>query len=178
MPAPRAADPLLRFYRLEGTDARGRTLIDLWAWDDDRLEAVHDYIQWLFPLRERSAFNPAAPVLTPAAIAAFLTDRLLHERLRRSFERMLRFYGLRLAGAAGTLRVEPGVAFAARSREWLRPGDHNHLRLTRILTSLRILGLEEESRALAACLRTVAAAHPGAVSAVTLEYWRRATLDE
>ena len=178
MPAPGAADALLRFYRLEGRDGAGRWLTDIWAWDDERLEAVHDYIQWLFPLRERSAFNPAAPVLTPATVAAFLTDRELHGRLRRSLERMLRFYGLQVRGDAGTLRVEPAANFAARSREWLQPGDHNHLRLTRILASVRLLGLGEESRALAACLQGLAAAHPGAVSAVTLQYWRQAALDE
>jgi hypothetical protein len=178
VPAPGVADPLLRFYRLEGPDARGRMLAEIWAWDDTRLEAVHDYIQWLFPLRERSAFNPAAPVLTPATIAAFLTDRVLHDRLRRSFERMLRFYGLRMTGEAGTRRVEPAADFPARGRTWLQPADHNHLRLTRILASVRLLGLAEESRALAACLRALPAAHPGAVSQITLEYWRQAALDE
>ena len=30
-------DPLLRFYRLDGTDARGRTLTEIWAWDAARL---------------------------------------------------------------------------------------------------------------------------------------------
>ena len=59
-----AGDPLLRFYRLEGPDARGRTLPEIWAWDAARLEGVHDYIQWLFPLPEPSAFNPHAPILT------------------------------------------------------------------------------------------------------------------
>ena len=70
MPAPRAVDPLLRFYGLESGDARGRSLTEIWGWDDERLEQVHDYIQWLFPLREPSAFNPGAPVLTRAAISA------------------------------------------------------------------------------------------------------------
>ena len=49
MTAP-SSDPLLRFYRLEGTDARGRSLEEIWTWEAGRLEAVHDYIQWLFPL--------------------------------------------------------------------------------------------------------------------------------
>ena len=68
------ADPLLRFYRLEGTDARGRTLSEIWSWDADRLEGVHDYIQWLFPLPEASAFNPSAPLLTDATLEAFRAD--------------------------------------------------------------------------------------------------------
>jgi hypothetical protein len=42
---------LLAFYRGEGTDAEGRFLKDIWTWTDDDLEAVHDFIQWLFPLK-------------------------------------------------------------------------------------------------------------------------------
>ena len=43
-------DPVVAFYRLEAPDARGRMLHDIWRWDSARLETVHDYIQWLFPL--------------------------------------------------------------------------------------------------------------------------------
>lgn len=39
---------LVRFYR-GGADDRGRTLEQILAWDRDRLEAVHDDIQWIFP---------------------------------------------------------------------------------------------------------------------------------
>ena len=168
-------DALLRFYRLEGPDARGRTLLEIWAWDAARLEGVHDYIQWLFPLPEPSAFNPQAPILTRETIAAFLADAQLRERLLRSLALMLDFYGLALESVGnGTPRIEPGPGFAARSRGWLHAGDHNHLRLTRILTSLRLLGLDDHSRALFACLGDIARDHPRAVSATTLDYWRRA----
>ena len=170
-----AGDPLLRFYRLEGEDARGRTLSEIWTWDAARLEGVHDYIQWLFPLPEPSAFNPHAPILTGQATDAFRADPALRQRLLRSLGVMLDFYGLRLeAGDNGTLRIERGSGFAEKSRGWLRPGDHNHLRLTRILTSLRLLGLDDHSRALFTCLGDIARGDTRAVSATTLNYWRRA----
>jgi hypothetical protein len=169
------ADPLLRFYRLEGADARGRTLADIWSWDAARLEGVHDYIQWLFPLPEPSAFNPQAPILTEATIEAFRTDAHLRQRLLRSLTTMLGFYGLALAsGAREAARITPAPDFAARSRDWLHAGNHNHLRLTRILGSLRLLGLEEHGHALYACLAGIARDHPHAVSATTLAYWQRA----
>ena len=169
------ADPLLRFYRLEGTDARGRTLSEIWSWDADRLEGVHDYIQWLFPLPEASAFNPSAPLLTDATLEAFRADPQLPQRLLRSLTVMLHFYGLALEDAdGGAPRIARRADFRAKSGGWLQPGDHNHLRLTRILTSLRLLGLEEHSRALHACLSAIAREHPTAVSATTLAYWRRA----
>jgi hypothetical protein len=165
-----SADPLLRFYRLEAPDDRGRMLDEIWRWDAARLEATHDYIQWLFPLAERSAFNPGAPTLTPATIAAFRGDPELQDRLRHSLATMLAFYGL----DAEPGRVVRSARFGERSRQWLHAGDHNHLRLTRILTSLRLLGLEETARALLACLEDIAAASPHAVSATTLTYWRKA----
>jgi hypothetical protein len=46
--------------------------------------------------------------------------------------------------------------------------------LTRILTSLRLLGLEDQSRALLACLERIAADHPHAIPSTTLAYWRKA----
>jgi hypothetical protein len=172
---PREPDPLLRFYRLEGADARGRTLADIWSWDAARLEGVHDYIQWLFPLPEPSAFNPQAPILTEAAIEAFRADAHLRQRLLRSLTTMLGFYGLTLAsGPGGAPRIAPAPDFGVRSRDWLHAGNHNHLRLTRILTSLRLLGLDDYADALYGCLEEVASDHPHAVSATTLAYWQRA----
>ena len=72
MPPPERTDsPIVAFYRRGAADDRGRTLDAILAWDDNRLEAVHDYIQWLFPLDEPSRFNPSATLLTPRDRAAF-----------------------------------------------------------------------------------------------------------
>ena len=171
-----AGDALLRFYRLDGPDARGRTLPEIWAWDAARLEGVHDYIQWLFPLPEPSAFNPDAPILTTETIEAFRADAELRQRLLRSLALMLDFYGLALEpDGDGAPRIERARDFVAKSAGWLRPGDHNHLRLTRILTSVRLLGLDDHSRALYRCLAAIARDYPLAGSSATLDYWRRST---
>jgi hypothetical protein len=168
------ADPIVRFYRLEGTDARGRMLNDIIGWDDARLESVHDYIQWLFPLPEPSAFNPFAPILGEAAVRAFQHDPTLRARLAQSLARMLTFYGLSETTHHGRVAIDLAADFATRARNWLHAGNHNHLRLTRILTCLRLLGLVDQSRALLACLERIAADHPHAISSTTLSYWRRA----
>lgn len=60
----------MAFYLGKEADSQGRTIEEIWEWDHEDLEDTHDYIQWLFPLQERSAFNPDAPVLTPEAIHA------------------------------------------------------------------------------------------------------------
>jgi hypothetical protein len=62
-------------------DSSGRTLEDIWLWDYQKLEYTHDYIQWLFPLKEKSRFNRNAPILNDEVIQAFRTDEQLRLRL-------------------------------------------------------------------------------------------------
>jgi hypothetical protein len=85
---------LLSFHRGEGTDGRGRTLAQIQSLSHDQMESIHDFIQWMFPTRGRSAYNPAAPVLTDADVAAFQADPVLRDNLGRSFQAFLNFLGL------------------------------------------------------------------------------------
>jgi hypothetical protein len=167
-------DRILAFYRREGTDDRGRTLDEIRSFDLGHLESVHDYIQWLFSLEARSGANPGAPTLTPATIAAFRADSALRSELETSFKAMLRFYGLSLTGNAESLRIDQSPDFLERSEVWLSPGNHNYLRLTRILTSLRVLGLPDHATALLSQLELIARTNRDVVGEETLTFWRRA----
>jgi hypothetical protein len=161
---------IVAFYEGNGPDDRGRSLDEILQFDDDALERVHDFIQWLFPMRERSGANPTAPRLDPAAIEAFRTRPQLHSALLRSLDRMLSFYGLAWAGDA----IVRGSTFVKRSM-WLTPGNHNHLRLTRILISLRVLGEEEAAQALFRCLTQIATEERRSgrtpISTRTIRFW-------
>jgi hypothetical protein len=48
---------IIEFYSGAQPDYRGRYLREMQRWPDDRLETVHDFVQWLFPLPERSGFQ-------------------------------------------------------------------------------------------------------------------------
>ena len=163
-------EQLLRFYRGDGTDNEGRRIADVWRYSLDDLEAVHDYIQWLFPLDERSAFNPHAPLLDAATTAEFRRDDALRGNVERSLEVMLDFYGF----AREADRIIRGPAFVERSRQWLRPGNHNFLRLTRILKSLSLLGHEVRAEQLLTCLDEVYRERPMVIGSNTVGYWRSA----
>lgn len=164
--------PLIAFYRGTGTDHAGRRLVDVLAWDDAELEAVHDYIQWLFPNVEPSRANSFAPLLTPADIATFRGDPTLQSTLLQSFERLLRFYGYRRSDSGeGGLAIEPSADWETHATNWLQPYNHNHLRLTRIMKCLTALGLEAEARALQRALLETASRHMRLVSRTTLRYW-------
>lgn len=160
------SEAVLDFYRGDHDD-KGRTLDDILSWPDEELEAVHDFIQWLFPLPERSGANPSAPVLDETVIQEFRRSPELQERLRQSFRRMMRFYGL-VWHDNNVLRTED---FSKKAQNWLTPNNHNHLRITRILRSLHLLGLEKESQALLEALKQTYQDYPESISQRTFEFW-------
>ncbi|MEN6604083.1 MAG: opioid growth factor receptor-related protein [Bryobacteraceae bacterium] len=165
---------LLEFYSGRGRDDRGRLLREILAWPDDTLEDVHDYIQWLFPLTEPSAFNPRAPLLDQAAIREFRRSDDLRRAVTASFERMLRFYGFEMAPDL-ECEIHRAPNFAERAREWLYPMNHNHLRITRILKCLRLVGLEAQAAAFFAALEKLYNEDPRpGITAETFRYWREA----
>jgi hypothetical protein len=165
---------IVGFYEGVAPDDRGRFLSDILRFDDDQLERVHDFIQWLFPLPERSGANPSAPILDGAAIAEFHTRPELRSALRRSLDRMLVFYGLMWSGE----RIVRSPSFNARSRNWLHVENHNHLRLTRMLRSLFVLGEVQTARALFEALADIdereRRSRRARISRRTFQFWRSA----
>lgn len=168
---PLPMSQLVDFYRGTGTDSRRRSLDEILSWDDEQLELVHDFIQWLFPLPERSQFNPNAPLLTPSDIDEFRSDERLRAQVRRSYERILAFLGLTLAGDG---KVTEGANFAASAPDVWQYPNHNWLRITRILRSLKLLGLETEANALFAKLSTMYASRRFPITVDTFQYWEDA----
>jgi hypothetical protein len=168
---------LVNFYAGVGCDSRGRVLSVIHRWSDEDLERAHDYIQWLFPLTERSAFNSQAPILDAEVIREFRRRPELRQNLRASFVRILAFFGFCLQEDE-PLRVVPAADFAEQAQNWLTPANHNHLRITRILKSLRLMGLEEEAAAFFRCLEGLYGKESVTpiprISEETFNYWRSA----
>ncbi len=146
--------PVLAFLEGEGPDARGRTVFDVLAFDDAGLERAHDFIQWLFPLMEPSAAVPDAPVLTRDEAQA-IHDSVLAQ----------------CAMAAATDRM---AAFYQATDHWLRSADHNHLRITRIIRSLRLLRGDDEADAFRTLVLERVETTRAPVSARSRGYWTTA----
>jgi hypothetical protein len=163
---------IVEFYRGERPDYLGRWLRDLWGWDNDRLEMIHNYIQVLFPNEQPSMFNAWAPVLDAATIAAFRSDTRLRRNLGVSHDALLRFYGLEYDPQSK--KVVRRHDFEERARNWIDPFNHNYLRITRILNSLVALGLSERARAFFECLRDIYAERQADIGEETFSYWRDA----
>jgi hypothetical protein len=252
---------ITRFYDpyIRAPDTRNRTLEDILAWPDRRLESSHDYIQILFPLPEGSPYNYSAPIIDRAVMEAFRARPELRNRLRQSLVRVLDFYGFEvvsdeefktreqakdlgkpaeankeekethvpqtrtdaqepeaqetvlpsdvdktsddttttptaqpihssnsnpIAQPASTVPSFGGLIsgftviraahFPTVSRNWAVRMDHNHLRISRILRCLRVLGLQKECEAYYSALQDVYNDPNIRIGERSMEYWTKA----
>jgi hypothetical protein len=143
---------LIDFLRGTGPDARGRYHSDILKFSDEELENTHDYIQWLFPLCEPSGCWADAPCVRDETVIAVLRmDSRVQDGMIDALARMEQFY---------------------RNNDfWLRQGDHNHLRITRILKSVSIFNTKENAEEFYGFItRRVESAMP--VTQESLRYWK------
>ena len=155
---------LIDFYLGKQRDSKGRTLSDIWAFHAGDLEKVHDYIQFLFPLTVASRFNPDAPLLDAETITVMRSNRQIQNNLRMSLGVMLKFYDFESA--------------RLKHAHWLTPSNHNYMRLTRIIQSLMLLGLEYEAKIIFSSLDELHEYYPDEIGDVALGYWRDAMSGE
>ncbi len=174
----RQEDRWIDFLSGQDLDHRGRTIERIWAFSDRALEDSHDYIQWLFPLREASPVNPYAPRLDDFRVGVVRGDPALHARMITSLDVMLRFYGfVRRVDEGGVSVVIDEDRFDRRTADWVRPMNHNFLRITRILRCLTEVGCEAEARAFHAALSIPIEVYPEVISERTQDFWRHAVED-
>ncbi|KAI1111132.1 opioid growth factor receptor conserved region-domain-containing protein [Nemania sp. NC0429] len=177
-PSIRRLVGLVEFYDpvAKGEDEHGRTLDEILSWTDSQLERQHDFIQTLFPLPENSGFNSTAPIVDEETMIKFHQSRALRSNVLRALRRMLVLYGFDSQIKEGThwrLLIAPMDCIGNPFVRWLKPSTHNHLRITRIIRSLRILGLPgvawDMYRAFMAIHKTEII-----VGATTIGFWSRA----
>jgi hypothetical protein len=156
--------PLSSFYLEDGLGKLDVTLAEILAWDDETLEAKHTYIQWLFPLNVKSEVVLYSPVLTQDEIGLFVTNKKIQKNINDAFSRMLDFYGFKFSE---TIEID-----YEHPKEWLTPKNHNFLRLSRIMGSLRILGQGHKAQQLFDALKEIANEDPrGYLLEDSMGYW-------
>lgn len=127
---------LIDFLEGNGEDIYGRTLQSIletpgrW-W----FEFTHNYIQWLFPLREESNAAYSIP-LTDEMVDYIKKNDAILRNIKRSFFKMLEFYGFSYTNNAIVLVMSTKEMMI----RWMNPYNHNFLRITRILRCLSIVG--------------------------------------
>jgi hypothetical protein len=158
---------IVRFYRDGEADVHGRTLLELQQLNDWAFEMCHDHIQWLFPLHEESSYRECE-VLTEGDVKQLRDSASAKANMNVSLARFRLFLGLPSA---------PGEPFEqSKVSQWCTPYNHNLLRITRVIRSARLFGLEAEALTFYADVRSVA--REDRVGATTLRYWKKAAEDD
>ena len=159
------------FFAQTAPNTDGRMLYHIMGLPNHQLEASHDLIQWMFPTKEKSKYNPTAPVLSEEDIEAFNADDGLRAALRGCYNRFLTFLGL---AQNDNGKVVKGENFKSRYDEVWGYWNHNFLRITRAIASLRTLGLMQESWALYEGCVEIARNEGVPITEHTFAYWKSA----
>jgi len=126
----------INFFQNEINNIDGLKYNDILNYDNKRLEDRHNYIQYLFPLPVKSKYNPDTPVIDQIFINEAIINMKIRKNIIKSFLKMLNFYGYNYT-------VKPfNIIDKGEPKQWLSRGNHNYLRITRILKFLMLVGME------------------------------------
>ena len=104
---------ILDFLIGEQPDIYNRYLEDIWKMSDEDTEGVHNFIQWVFPLNERSGAVPNSPILTQQEIIDIKKSEIAKQNIKKSADWFLNFL--------------------TRNSYWVCQSNHNHLRITIVI---------------------------------------------
>lgn len=152
------------------SDHKGRFISEIWELDNFSLEHTHDYIQWLFPTASNHKFNQFAPTLTTKEQIEFQESVELQSVMRDSLAVMLTFFGLKWQQGD----IVPAVNLSPRKQIWLKPGGHNHLRISRIINSLTLCGQPDLAEVFCTAMIRIGCDY-GYVTEKSTSYWVKAT---
>jgi len=143
-----------KFLTNKGSDFQGRTLDEIWTYSDNEIEGTHDFVQLVFPTNKPSqaTFNKL-----------FLNDQALIDKLKNNpkvinnIEKSAAWF----------------LSFLSRNEAWQKGYDHNQLRITRVIESLRLLVSDEAAdKFYKDILRLVK--DPTILNPTTLKFWEEA----
>ena len=137
-------------------DFKNRFLNDIWNFSDEDIEHTHDFIQILFPLNEQSeSIFHGYYLNTKTSIDNIKTNHLAKTNIVKSSKWFL--------------------SFLKRNSHWRRKHDHNYLRVTRVIKSLRLLVSDEEADIFYKLfMELLDDTHKEKINSLTLSYWENA----
>ena len=145
---------VLGFLNGTAADIHGRTFDDVMGFSDEQIEHTHNFIQWLFPLPEPSLSVPGSPCISDAEITSIKDSRAAVANLN--------------------IAADWYLNFLARNQHWIKPYDHNHLRITRAIKSLRLLSGDEAAEGFKTAVTTLAGKGIEKISLRATRFWEDA----
>lgn len=145
---------LLLFLEGKLPDFKGRYIHDIFNFTDHEIESTHDFIQWIFPLEEASRSNFTAPVLEKFEIEEIRSSNIAKINIINASQWYL--------------------SFLKRQNHWIRDYDHNHLRITRVIKSLRLLVSNESADSFFDDIKNQLRDHIHKIDVKAVRFWNNA----
>lgn len=145
-----------KFFRNESKDDLGRYFARIQHMSKFELEVNHTYIQRAFPLQEVSVHDRRAKAITDEEIEAIKKDRIAMGNIIFMVSVMEDFFGLPYTG---------------KKPRFFKKGNHNYLRVTRILKFLKMMDMTEEYERFKSEIRTLCDSFPEEVTKENLLHW-------
>ena len=137
-------------------DYKNRFLNDIWNFTDEDIEHTHDFIQLLFPLNEQS-------------------ESVFHGYYLNTKRSIINIKSNDLAKSNIVTSSKWFLSFLERNTHWRRRHDHNYLRITRIIKSLRLLVSDEEANKFyKSFIELIDESLRSKINLTTLSYWENA----
>ena len=137
-------------------DYKNRFLNDIWNFTDEDIEHTHDFIQLLFPLNEKS-------------------ESVFHSYYLNTKSSIINIKSNDLAKSNIVTSSKWFLSFLERNTHWRRRHDHNYLRITRIIKSLRLLVSDEEANKFyESFIELIDESLRLKINLTTLSYWENA----
>jgi len=145
---------ILQFLEGKTENIYGKTISDIWVFNDSQIEREHNFIQWLFPTSTPSVSVPGSPVLSFEEIEKIRESELAIDNLHKSAD----WY----------------FNFLERNTFWIKPHDHNHLRITRVIQSIRLLSDPDDAAFFREQIIRLIGNKLSIIPAKTQKFWKEA----
>ena len=146
----------VNFLTNKEPDFNNRFLQDIWEYSDIEIEHTHDFIQILFPLNEESNSVSHGIFLDSEEIIRNIKN---NEAVKNNIIKSSKWF----------------LSFLARNSHWKSKHDHNYLRVTRIIKSLRLLVSDQEANKFyESFMQLVDENLKSKINSTTLTYWENA----
>lgn len=102
-------------------------------------------------------------------------SKIIQQNFSAAIYRMLVFYGYSISPLTPN-EISPSGEWADKAANWLSDGNHNFMRITRMLRCMCLLGRAPLAQSWYRILKAAAKAHPQTVSSRTLGFWNEAVV--
>jgi len=150
-----------------------QTLKEMQAWNDNKLNGVHNYITWFFPTRRHSC-SVDSIAITDEEIQEFKTNPILRKQILRNYYRMLKFYGFVFTGD----KVIKSNNYEDNKHYWLCEQTPNFGRIARMLQSLMLLGFSQAAMLFYDALMQAYSKEEQIIPVKVLDYWHSSVYDK